>query len=70
MRTSELRLTPTVPELDPLTELMDAPAVNYEDIAPVLRLSDLRLTDDVLMGIEREVNFLRVRSIESEVAVT
>ena len=48
VRTPELGLTPTVPELDPLTELMDAPAVNHEDAILVPTLSELRPVGDPL----------------------
>ena len=49
---------------------MDALAVHNAGTVLVPRLSELRLVGDVLSGIERVVDFLGVRSIESKVAVT
>ena len=70
VKTLELGLTPTDSEPNPFTELIDAPAVHKGDTILVPRLSELRLAGDVLMGIERVVDFLRVRNIERKVAVT
>ena len=69
VKTLELGLTPTVLTPDPFTELMDALAVHKHGIILVPRLSELCLAGDVLSGIERVVDFLRVRALEHEMAV-
>jgi hypothetical protein len=69
VETLELGLTPTPDDPDPLNEVMDALAVHLGDVILVPRLAELRLAGDV-SGIERVVDFLRVRSVESELDVT
>ena len=70
VKTLELGLTPTVHVPDPFTELMDALAVHQNDVILVPRLSELCLAGDVLSGIVRVVDFLRVRALEHKLAVT
>jgi hypothetical protein len=69
VETLELGLTPTPADPEPLNEVMDALAVHRGDVVLVPRLTELRLAGDVSM-IERVVDFLRVRSVESELDMT
>ena len=67
--TLELGFTQTLTDPDPLHELMDALALHRDDIILVPLLSELRLAGDVLWRIERVIDFLRVRLVESEIAM-
>lgn len=63
----ELGLTPTVALPYPLMELMDALTMHLTHTIIVPKLSELRLAGDVLAGIVRVADFLRVRSMESHI---